>query len=56
LKEFVENLRQNGPGSVIWDSTQKLYLERYPGSKIVDLTSWYWKFIPYVTRALERSS
>lgn len=53
VREFVENLRQNGPGSVIWDSTQKLYLERYPESKIVTLTSWYWEFIPYVNRALK---
>jgi len=53
VKEFIENLRQNGPGTVIWDSTQKLYQERYPGAKIVNLTSWYWKFIPYVVRALE---
>jgi hypothetical protein len=53
VREFVENLKQNGPGSVIWDSTQKLYQERYPESKIVTLTSWYWKFIPYVTRALK---
>jgi len=52
VREFVENLKQNGPGSVIWDSTQKLYLERYPGTKIVTLTSWYWKFIPYLTRTL----
>jgi hypothetical protein len=52
VKEFVENLKQNGPGSVIWDSTEKLYLERYPGAKIVTLTSWYWKFIPYLTRTL----
>jgi len=55
VKEFIENLKQNGPGSVIWDSTQKLYLERYPGSKIVTLTSWYWKFIPYITRSLEEA-
>ncbi len=53
VREFIENLKQNGPGTVIWDSTQKLYLERYPGAKIVTLTSWYWKFIPYVVRALE---
>lgn len=55
VREFVENLKQNGPGSVIWDSTQKLYLERYPECKIVDLTRWYWKFIPYVTRALDEA-
>jgi hypothetical protein len=55
VKEFIDNLRQNGPGTVIWDSTQKLYQERYPGAKIVNLTSWYWKFIPYVVRALEEN-
>jgi hypothetical protein len=52
--DFLENLRQNGPGSVVWDSAQKLYLERYPGSKIVSLTTWYWKFLPYASRFLEK--
>jgi hypothetical protein len=55
VREFIENLKQNGPGSVIWDSTQKLYVERNPESKIVELTRWYWKFIPRVIRALAES-
>lgn len=54
LKEFFHNLKQNGPGSVLWDSAQRLYLERYPGSKIVFLTKWYWEFLRDMSRLLER--
>ncbi len=53
--EFMENLKRNGPGTVIWESAQKLYLERYPEAKIVSLTRWYWKFIPYVIRSLDKA-
>ncbi len=54
VREFLDNLKQNGPGSVLWESAQNLYMERYPGSKIVSLTSWYWKFIPYAVRFFEQ--
>lgn len=54
VKEFLRLLKQNGPGSVLWDSAQKLYLERYPGSKIVTLTKWYWNFLPHASRFLEK--
>lgn len=54
VQEFLENLRKNGPGSVLWDSTERLYLERHPGSKTVFLTSWYWKFLPSATRFMEK--
>lgn len=54
VKEFLAILKQNGPGSVLWDSAQRLYLERYPGSKIVSLTKWYWGFLRDATRFLEK--
>ncbi len=54
VKEFLQLLKENGPGSVIWDSAQKLYLERYSQSKIVTLTKWYWGFLPYAARFLKK--
>jgi hypothetical protein len=54
VKEFLRLLKENGPGSVIWESAQKLYLEKHPESKIVVLTKWYWEFIPYFARFLEK--
>jgi hypothetical protein len=52
IREFLDNLKMNGPGSVIWDSAQKLFLEIHPESKIVSLTSWYWKFLSRIARLL----
>jgi hypothetical protein len=52
VREFLENLKHNGPGTVLWDSAQKLYLERHPGVQIVALTRWYWKFLPYIARVI----
>ncbi len=54
VRDFLRLLKKNGPGSVLWDSAQRLYLERYPGSKIVTLTKWYWDFLPHATRFLEK--
>ena len=54
VQEFLQLLKENGPGSVIWDSAQKLYLERYSRSRIVTLTKWYWKFLPSAARFLEK--
>jgi hypothetical protein len=54
VKELLQLLKQNGPGSVLWDSAQKFYLERYPGSKIVSLTKWYWEFLPRAAKFLEK--
>ncbi len=54
VQEFLQLLKENGPGSIIWDSAQKLYLERYSGSKIVTLTKWYWKFLPSAIRFLTK--
>ncbi len=53
VKEFFRILKENGPGSVIWDSAQKFYLERYSESRIVTLTKWYWKFLPSAARFLK---
>jgi hypothetical protein len=55
VREFLENIKENSPGTVIWDSAQKLYLERYPNVRIVTLTRWYWKFLPYAARYLAES-
>jgi hypothetical protein len=55
VREFLENIKQNSPGTVLWDSAQKLYLERHPNVQIVTLTRWYWKFLPYVARCLAES-
>jgi hypothetical protein len=54
VQDFLRLLKENGPGSVIWDSAQKLYLERYSESRIVTLTKWYWKFLPSAARFLEK--
>ncbi len=54
VKEFLRLLKQNGPGSVLWDSAQRFYLERYPGTKIVTLTKWYWDFLPHAARFMEK--
>lgn len=54
IREFLQLLKEQGPGSVLWDSAQRLYLERYPGSKIVTLTKWYWEFLRNLTRLVEQ--
>lgn len=54
VKELLQLLKRNGPGSILWDSAQRFYLERYPGSKIVTLTKWYWEFLPRAARFLEK--
>jgi len=52
LREFQENLRRNGPGTILWESAQKLYLQNHPGTPGVVLTRWYWKFIPILSKTL----
>ncbi|HVM32432.1 MAG TPA: hypothetical protein VMU88_04800 [bacterium] len=44
VRELRDNLRENGPGSILWESAQRLYLNLYPDVKAVTLTSWHWKF------------
>jgi hypothetical protein len=54
IKEFIRLLKQNGPGTILWESAQRLYLQRHLNSKIVDLTRWHWNFLPSVVRLLEK--
>jgi hypothetical protein len=53
IREFRDNLKQNGPGSILWESTQKLYLNLYPAAKIVQLNSWYWEFQKEITKVIK---
>lgn len=52
LREFQENLRQHGPGSILWESAQKLFGQSHPETPGVVTTSWYWKFIPILSKTL----
>lgn len=53
IREFQKNLKENGPGTPVWEGAQKFFLELFPEVKVVQLTSWYWKFLPALTRVLE---
>jgi hypothetical protein len=53
IKEFQQNLRAAGPGSAVWEAAQKFFLELFPDVKGVQLTTWYWKFLPELTKVLE---
>lgn len=44
VREWRDNLKENSPGSILWESAQKLYLDLYPNVKAVKLVSWNWKF------------
>ncbi|HET9870048.1 MAG TPA: hypothetical protein VFR02_06090 [bacterium] len=44
VRELRDNLKDNGPGSILWESAQRLYLNLYPGAKAVELATWHWKF------------
>ncbi len=52
LREFRDNLKENGPGSILWESAQKLYLNLYPNVKAVKLTSWHWKFQKKISKTI----
>lgn len=52
LREFKENLRRHGPGSILWESAQKLFDQNHPGTPRVVLTRWYWKFLPILSKTL----
>jgi hypothetical protein len=43
----------NGPGAPIWEVAQKFFLELFPETKAVQLTSWYWKFLPALSKVLQ---
>jgi len=52
IKEFHQNLKENGPGSAVWEGAQNFFLELFPETKAVQLISWYWKFLPALTKVL----
>jgi hypothetical protein len=52
LREFQENLRQHGPGSILWESAQKLFGQSHPETPGVVLSTWYWKFFPILSKTL----
>jgi hypothetical protein len=52
LREFRDNLKANGPGSILWESAQKLYLNLYPNVKAVKLISWHWKFQKRISKTI----
>jgi hypothetical protein len=52
IREFQQNLKENGPGTAVWEGAQKFFLELFPEVKAVQLTSWYWKFLPALSKVL----
>ena len=54
-RDFLSRLKDNGPGGLVWDSAQKLYLQRHPHAKPVVLTKWYWNFIPAAARSFHQA-
>ncbi len=52
IREFQQNLKENGPGTAVWEGAQKFFLELFPQVKMVQLTSWYWKFLPSLSKVL----
>ena len=52
IREFQLALRENGPGTAVWEGAQKFFLELFPEVKGVQLTSWYWKFLPELSKVL----
>ncbi len=56
INQFLANLKSNGPGSVVWESAQKLFLENHPKEKIVLVTGWYWKFLTQVSQLLREKT
>ena len=56
IREFQEILRENGPGSAVWEGAQKSFLGLFPETKAVELTTWYWKFIPALSKVLKEKN
>jgi len=52
IREFQNNLKENGPGTALWEGAQKFFLELFPEVKSVQITSWYWKFLPALSKVL----
>lgn len=53
IREFQQNLKDNGPGTALWEGAQKFFLELFPEVKAVQITSWYWKFLPALSKVLK---
>jgi len=53
IKELQGNLKENGPGSPIWENAQKSFLQTFSSTKGVDLFRWYWKLLPALQKVLE---
>ncbi|HVZ79623.1 MAG TPA: hypothetical protein VHE12_02345 [bacterium] len=53
IRDFQQNLKDNGPGSAVWEAAQRSFLELFPEAKAVQLTTWYWKFLPALTKVLK---
>jgi len=52
IREFQINLKENGPGTPLWEGAQKFFLELFPEVKAVQITTWYWKFLPALSKVL----
>jgi hypothetical protein len=53
LRQFQENLKETGPGTTVWEGAQRSYCDLFPEVKAVQLTSWYWKFLPKVSKVIK---
>ena len=53
IREFQQNMKDNGPGTAVWESAQKSFLELFPEAKAVQLTTWYWKFLPALGKVMK---
>jgi len=45
VRQFRQNLKEHGPGTPAWEAGQRFFLELFPETKAVEITSWYWKFL-----------
>src|SRR5260221_1001575 len=52
IREFQQNLKESGPGTAVWEGANKFFLELFPEVKAVQITSWYWKFLPALSKVL----
>lgn len=53
LMEFQKNLREQGPGSPVWEGARKLYSQMFPGTNPGKVDSWYWGFLSKLGKALK---
>jgi hypothetical protein len=53
IREFQANLKENGPGTPVWEGAQNFFRELFPEVKGVQLTTWYWKFLTSLSKVLK---